>query len=75
MLVGSRWGVRAGMLALIGGLVAYTYLALGLPGSVEFLQNTGTWGVVIVSLLGAGLGWGATLGWQQIKERRDSLAE
>lgn len=75
MLVGARWGVRAGMLALIGGLAAYTYLALGLPGSVQFLQNTGTWGVVIVSILGAGLGWGATVSWQRIKERRDSLAE
>jgi len=70
MLGGYRWGVRSSLLALSGGLLGYTYLALELPGSVQFLQSTGTWGVVIVTILGSGLGWGAALSWHRINEQR-----
>lgn len=69
-LVGMvRWGVRAAFLALIGGQLSYTYLAVRMPGSEQLVQNTGTWGVLLVILIGAGLGWGAALGWQKMDER------
>jgi hypothetical protein len=59
----TRWGIRGGILALIGGLLAYTYLSLGMPGSSELLQNAGTGGVALVTILGSILGGGAAWGW------------
>ncbi len=68
MLIASsgqmRWGVRGGLMALSGGLIAYTYLALGLPGSSVLLQNL--WGVIVVALIGAGLGGGSIWLWRQL---------
>ena len=61
-----RWGVRGGFLALIGGMLGYTYLALGMPGSSSLLQHAGTWGVLLVTILGSSAGWGAAWGWQRI---------
>lgn len=62
-----RWGVRAGFLALIGGLLAYTYLALGLPGSTQILQVAGTWGLLLFTLFGSSLGWSAAWSWKRIE--------
>lgn len=62
-----RWGVRAGFLALIGSLVAYTYLALGLPGSAQILQVAGTWGLLLFTILGSSLGWSAAWSWKQFE--------
>jgi beta-N-acetylhexosaminidase len=60
-----RWGIRAGLIASIGSLLAYGYLALDLPGSTKFLDSAGSWGVVAVTALGAGLGWIISLGWHR----------
>jgi beta-N-acetylhexosaminidase len=65
-----RWGVRGALLTVIGGLLAYSYLALDMPGSNVLVQHTGTWGVVLISVLGAGLGWGAAWGWRGLKETK-----
>jgi beta-N-acetylhexosaminidase len=62
-----RWGVRAGFLALIGSLLAYTYLALGLPGSAQILQVAGTWGLLLITVLGSSLGWSAAWSWKQLE--------
>jgi beta-N-acetylhexosaminidase len=62
-----RWGVRAGFLALIGSLLAYTYLALGLPGSAQILQVAGTWGLLLITILGSSLGWSAAWSWKQFE--------
>ncbi len=53
---GLRWGMRAGFLALSGGLAAYSYLAVGLPGSQPVIQNGGTWSIAGIALVGALLG-------------------
>lgn len=66
-----RWGLRSSLFALIGGLLAYIYLASGLPGSTQFLQSAGTGGVLVLTLLGCGLGWGASWGWQRIQEENE----
>jgi beta-N-acetylhexosaminidase len=63
-----RWGVRAAFLVLIGGMLGYTYLASGMPGSAQILQDTDTWGVLLVTILGSGLGWGAAWSWQKIEK-------
>ncbi|UCD98853.1 MAG: glycoside hydrolase family 3 protein [Chloroflexota bacterium] len=61
-----RWGIRAGLLSTIGGLLAYMYLATHLPGSEQLLSYFGIWGVMMVTILGAGIGWGTSYGWQKI---------
>ncbi|UCD41139.1 MAG: hypothetical protein JSV69_11185 [Chloroflexota bacterium] len=63
-----RWGVRSGLLAIIGGLLAYMYIALQLPGSQQLLDVPGAWGVLLITTLGAAIGWGASYGWQRIAE-------
>jgi len=65
-----RWGVRAALLTTIGVMLAYTYLALGMPGSKVVVQQTGTWGVLIITIVGAGLGWAAAWGWRGLKEAK-----
>jgi beta-N-acetylhexosaminidase len=63
----SRWGIRGGFLALIGGLLAYTYLALGMPGSNDLLVNAGHWGVLLVTIFGSIAGWAVAWSWQKIR--------
>jgi len=64
-----RWGIRSGFLAFIGGLVAYSYLALKLPGSMDLLDSSGGMGVVLVTLLGCASGVIATWAWRQFSVR------
>jgi beta-N-acetylhexosaminidase len=63
----TRWGTRGGFLAQIGGMLAYTYLALGMPGSNQLLQNTGRWSVLMMTIFGAALGWGMVHLWRRIQ--------
>lgn len=78
----ARWGLRWGLLGLIGGLLAYNYLALNLPGTQDFLRHFGTRGVVMVTLLGVcsgiliGLIWkfAASLLPNQETERRSTTS-
>jgi len=63
-----RWSVRSGLLAIIGGLIAYSYIALGLPGSNQLINIPGAWGILLVTVLGAGVGWGASYGWQKARD-------
>lgn len=61
------WGVRIGFLAFIGGLLAYSYLTLKLPGSISIVQNLGEWGVVLTTLIGASIGIILAWVWRFIK--------
>lgn len=65
-----RWGVRVSFLALIGGLLAYTYLAIRLPGSETLLNFSVSGSVLIVSLIGSTLGLCIALAWRSIGETR-----
>lgn len=62
-----RWGVRTGFLALIGGMLGYTYLALKLPGSIVLVENQGALGVLTVTFFGAVIGGAAALGWRGVQ--------
>jgi hypothetical protein len=68
-----RWGVRVSFLALIGGLVAYIYLAIRLPGSETLLNFSVSGSVLIVSLIGSTVGLGIVLAWRTIVENRKSV--
>ncbi len=67
------WGVRGGLVALACGLLAYTYLALDLPGSRPLIESTGILGVVAVAALGAALGAGAAWAWQFWQTRQHRI--
>ena len=71
---GLRWGVRAALIPFIGGLLAYTYLAIDMPGSETMTQNIGTWGVLIVSTVGAAVGVCVVIIWQMVEHRKIKLA-
>jgi beta-N-acetylhexosaminidase len=59
-----RWGLRSSLCALIGGLVAYTYLNLGTSGSKFWLTESGTLFVIEVVVVGLLIGWiGALIWW------------
>jgi len=67
---GLRWGVRSGLIPLIGGMVTYTYLAVNLPGSASMLEHMGTWAVVLLAIIGAAIGVAAAWIWQVTDSRR-----
>ena len=53
-----RWGVRWGFATLIGGLLAYTYSVLKLPGAEWIAESPYHWGLMLFTFIGALLGWG-----------------
>lgn len=61
-----RWGIRSAFLALIGGLLGYSYLALNLPGSMDLVQEHGAFGILIITIIGAVMGGLAAWGWRGI---------
>ncbi len=66
---GLRWGVRAALLPLIGGMFTYIYLAINMPGSESMLKQMGTWGVMLFVVIGAAIGVGAVWIWQMMDFR------
>ena len=67
---GLRWGVRAALLPLIGGMFTYIYLAINMPGSQPMLKDMGTWGVILLVIIGALIGAGAIWIWQRLEVRK-----
>ncbi len=60
----TRWGLRWALCGVIGGMLAYNYIALNLPGSEDLLREAGTSGVLMVSALGVILGWAVGIAWR-----------
>ena len=57
-LIGNiKWGIRWGLSSFIGGLVFYTYFILGMPGSNIDLGVTEQWKFLLVTTIGAVIGW------------------
>jgi hypothetical protein len=67
-----RWVLRWTLCAFLGGLVAYNYAALGLPGSAQWLAQAGFVGLVWMMLIGIGLGLVAAFVWER-RERATRL--
>lgn len=62
----ARWGLRWALCGVIGGMLGYNYLALGLPGSQPILRDNGSTGSLLVTLAGVVLGWIVGLVWRLI---------
>ena len=58
-------GVRAVLLIVIGGLVGYDYVALGLPGSQALMGSTGILGALTLTVLGAVAGAAGAYFWMR----------
>jgi beta-N-acetylhexosaminidase len=66
----SRWGLRSSLCALIGGLLSYTYLNLGIDGTKFWMQQSGTLFVIEIVVVGLLLGWiGALIWWMRTDGR------
>ena len=65
-----RWGLRSLLASLIGGLLLYTYLNLGLQGTKFWMEKSGTLFVVEIVIAGLLIGWiGALLWWMRTDGR------
>jgi beta-N-acetylhexosaminidase len=60
-----RWAVRVGFTIFLGGISAYTYLVLKLPGATLFTVKSISQGVFLITLLGAFLGLLISLLWKK----------
>ena len=64
--IATRWAVRWALCIVAGGLLAYTYLAVRLPGAAVYLQRSGWLGMMGVVLLGAAVGFGSAYTWRRL---------
>lgn len=68
--ISLRWGFRWGLMAILGGLIAYVILVSGWFVPINALHLAGKWGIAIASLVGLLTGW--LIGWLwQMRLQRD----
>jgi beta-N-acetylhexosaminidase len=66
-IVSLRWGLRWALCVLLGGLLGYNYLALGLPRAAEWIASgAGAYGVLFLTLIGEALGAFAAWAWMKL---------
>lgn len=65
-----KWGVRTGLLALIGGLIAYSFLAYQLPKNENLIIGSISRSVFLVTIVGIILGAIIAILWRSIADRR-----
>jgi len=58
-----QWGLRSGLCTLIGGLLTYTYLNLGIGGTKYWMEKSGAVFVAEVIVVGLLIGWIVALVW------------
>lgn len=64
-----KWGIRVGLLVLICGLLAYSYLAYQLPTSQSLLGGSISMSVFLITLFGTLVGVLVTLSWRALAGR------
>lgn len=60
---GSGWAFRSGFCTLIGGLLAYLLLTLGIDSLVDLVKQSSSWFIVQMTVIGMLFGWLAALVW------------
>lgn len=66
-IVSPRWGLRWALCVFLGGLAAYNYLALDLPGAANWIATSaGAFGVLMLTFVGQVLGSLGAWVWMQI---------
>jgi beta-N-acetylhexosaminidase len=69
----SRWALRWALCIIVGGLLAYSYLAIRLPGAAVYIQKNGWFGIMGVVILGAMVGFGIGYTWQKLTKGSKKL--
>ena len=67
-LISLRWGMRWGLLAVIGGMAAYIFLAANTSVSENILARADTGAPAILIIFGIVVGWGMGWVWWQLLE-------
>lgn len=70
-----RWAIRWGLSALVGGVLAGTYLSLDFPGTEQLLMTLGAWGVMLLVAVGCLLGWLAAWLWQRSSSNQPTTGD
>ena len=60
---GFAWAFRSGFCTLIGGLLAYLLLTLGIDSLVELVKQSSSWFIVQMTMIGMLFGWVIALVW------------
>ena len=60
---GPGWAFRSGFCTLIGGLLAYLLLTLGIDNLVELVKESSSWFIVQMTVVGMLFGWLIALIW------------
>ena len=66
----TLWALRWAVSVLLGGLMAYNYAALGLPGSSEWVNASGFSAILIMVVIGMVFGFMAVLIWKRLPGRK-----
>lgn len=64
-----RWGIRWAFLAVLGGLLAYIYLAAGFPGSQDYLQQDRTAKILTMTIAGIVVGTVGGIIWKVVQRK------
>ena len=69
-IVSTQWGLRWALCILLGGLLAYNYLALGFPGASDWIANeAGAFGVLVLTFAGEAVGAVSAWLWMRFSGR------
>ena len=71
----TRWAVRWALLVLLGGLIAYNYLVLEMPGSLFWLDDRGLPAFLQAILFGQSIGFLGGWVWRLVTERSKKTQE
>ncbi len=58
-----RWGIRSAFCTVIGGLLAYLLLTIGITPIMNLVKESSSWFVVQATVVGMLFGWAAALVW------------
>jgi beta-N-acetylhexosaminidase len=64
-----RWGIRASLLSIVGGLLAYSFLAYQIPNNEIYIIGSISRSVILFSLIGAIAGIFIIILWRSISNR------
>lgn len=67
-----RWGMRRALCTVLGGLMFYTYLSLGLPGSAAWMHHHIYFVPISATGLGSLLGFLGGILWQWMAQKRQA---
>jgi hypothetical protein len=70
MRTNLKWGIRWGTLSCVGGYTTFLYLTLGLPGTANLINLSGSVAVALISIVGLILGWAIAGIWWWLEQKK-----